>query len=91
MLLPILGVILNGVTTVTYGSVPDLVTPRRRTRAFSIFYTITLAFLAVAPPASGFVGDQIGITGAVMVVAALTVATTPLAFLIKFARNEATV
>ncbi len=91
VLLPILGVILNGVTTVTYGSVPDLVTPQRRTRAFSIFYTITLGFLAVAPPASGFVGDLIGIPGAVMTVAALTIATAPLAFLIKFARSEAAV
>jgi len=91
VLLPILGVILNGVTTVTYGSVPDLVTPQRRTRAFSIFYTITLAFLAVAPPASGFVGDLIGIPGAVMVVAALTVATVPLAYVIKFAPSEAAV
>jgi MFS transporter, FSR family, fosmidomycin resistance protein len=85
VLLPILGVILNGVTTVTYGSVPDLVPPEKRTRAFSIFYTVTLAFLAAAPPASGFVGDLIGIPGAVIVVAVLTAATLPFAFLIRFA------
>jgi len=91
VLLPVLGVILNGVTTVTYGSVPDLVTPQRRTRAFSVFYTVTLGALAAAPPASGFVGDLIGIPGAVMVVAALTVATVPLAFLIRFARTESAV
>ncbi len=91
VLLPVLGVILNGVTTVTYGSVPDLVTPQRRTRAFSVFYTVTLGALAAAPPASGFVGDLIGIPGAVMVVAALTIATVPLAFLIRFARSASTV
>ena len=91
VLLPVLGVILNGVTTVTYGSVPDLVTPQRRTRAFSVFYTITLGALAAAPPASGFVGDLIGIPGAVMVVAVLTVATVPLAFLIRFARSASEV
>jgi predicted MFS family arabinose efflux permease len=91
VLLPVLGVILNGVTTVTYGSVPDLVTPQRRTRAFSIFYTVTLGALAAAPPMSGFVGDLIGIPGAVMVVAALTVAAVPLAFLIRFARSESSV
>jgi FSR family fosmidomycin resistance protein-like MFS transporter len=88
VLLPVLGVILNGVTTVTYGSVPDLVTPQQRTRAFSVFYTVTLGALAAAPPASGFVGDLIGIPGAVMVVAALTVATAPLALVIRFARSE---
>ncbi len=88
LLLPFFGVIFNGVTTVTYGSVPELVTPQRRTRAFSIFYTVTLGFLAVAPPISGFIGDQIGISGAVMVVAALSVVTVPLAFLIRFAQTE---
>jgi FSR family fosmidomycin resistance protein-like MFS transporter len=88
VLLPFFGVIFNGVTTVTYGSVPDLVTPQRRTRAFSIFYTVTLGFLAAAPPASGYVGDLIGIPGAVMVVAALSVVTVPLAFLIKFASSD---
>jgi MFS family permease len=86
VLLPLLGVILNGVTTITYGSVPDLVTPQQRTRAFSIFYTVTLGALAVAPPASGFIGDLIGIPGAVTVVAVLTVATVPLAFLLRYAR-----
>lgn len=88
VLLPFFGVMLNGVTTVTYGSVPELVTPQRRTRAFSVFYTVTLGALAVAPPMSGFVGDLIGIPGAVMVVAALSIVTVPFAFLIKFAAAE---
>ncbi|MPZ58976.1 MAG: MFS transporter [Rhizobiales bacterium] len=82
VLLPFLGIMLNGVTTVTYGSVPDLVTPQQRTRAFSVFYTVTLGALAIAPPASGLVGDLIGIPGAVIVVSVLTVATIPLAFLL---------
>lgn len=88
VLLPFFGVVLNGVTTVTYGSVPELVTPQRRTRAFSVFYTVTLGALAVAPPMSGFVGDLIGIPGAVMVVAALSIVTVPFAFLIKFAAEN---
>jgi FSR family fosmidomycin resistance protein-like MFS transporter len=83
-MLPFLGMILNGVTTVTYGSVPDMVTPERRTRAFSIFYTVAIGALAAGPPASGFVGDLIGIPGAMIVVAVLTVATLPVAFLIRF-------
>ena len=39
MLLPVIGIALNGTSSVLYGSVPDLVAPERRTRAFSIFYT----------------------------------------------------
>ena len=83
VLLPFLGIMLNGVTTVTYGSVPDMVTPQQRTRAFSVFYTVTLGALAVAPPASGLVGDLIGIPGAALMVAGLTAATIPLAFLLR--------
>jgi FSR family fosmidomycin resistance protein-like MFS transporter len=89
VLLPLLGIVLNGVTTVTYGSVPDVSTPPQRTRAFSVFYTVTLGALAVAPPASGFVGDLIGIPGAVIVVAVLTILTIPLAFLLR--RTQTTV
>jgi MFS transporter, FSR family, fosmidomycin resistance protein len=89
VLLPFLGVMLNGVTTVTYGSVPDLVTPQQRTRAFSIFYTVTLGALAVSPPASGLVGDLLGIPNAVLVVAVFTLASFPLAFLLNLGRSQA--
>ena len=37
----------------------------------------------VAPPFAGFIGDFIGIPATVMIVSALTLATIPLAFLLK--------
>jgi len=80
VLLPFFGIALNGVTTVTYGSVPVVVTPEQRTHAFSVFYTGTLLALAIAPAASGLVSDLIGVSAALVVVAALTVAAIPLAF-----------
>ena len=82
-LLPLLGVALNGGTTVTYGSVPDLVTPEQRTRAFSIFYTGTIGAGAVAPAVSGALGDLLGIQNALIVVVALTVATIGLALMLR--------
>ena len=57
VLLPVIGVALNGTSSVLYGSVPDLVTPERRARAFSIFYTGTIGSGAVAPALYGVVGD----------------------------------
>src|SRR5580765_1619779 len=42
VLLPAVGVALNGTSSVLYGSVPDLVAPEKRTRAFGIFYTGTI-------------------------------------------------
>jgi MFS family permease len=83
VLLPFFGIALNGVTTVTYGSVPVLVTSEQRTHAFSVFYTGTLGAGAISPAASGLVGDLIGIPGALIVVAVLTLATIPLAFVLK--------
>lgn len=79
-LLPVLGIALNGVTTVIYGSVPAYVAPERRTHALSVFYTVTIGSAALAPPFSGLVGDLIGIPTAIVAVALLTLMTIPLAF-----------
>ncbi len=49
VLLPVIGVALNGTSSVLYGSVPLLVTPEERTRAFSVFYTGTIGSGAIAP------------------------------------------
>jgi MFS family permease len=79
-LLPVLGIALNGVTTVTYGSVPSYAPPERRTHALSVFYTVTIGSAALAPPFSGFMGDLLGIPAAIVAIALLTLATIPLAF-----------
>jgi MFS family permease len=79
-LLPLLGLALNGVTTVIYGSVPAHVAPERRTHALSVFYTVTIGSAALAPPFSGLVGDLVGIPAAIAAVAVLTAMTIPLAF-----------
>ena len=75
MLLPLIGVALNGTSSVLYGSVPLMVAPEKRTRAFSIFYTGTIGSGAVAPILYGLIGDALGVPLALMVVAALVLAT----------------
>lgn len=89
-ILPVLGVMLNGTSSVLYGSVPDLVTPQRRTRAFGQFYTGTIGAGAIAPILYGFVGDAIGLNGAVAMVAASAALTLPLAFALRqtFAQRQ---
>jgi MFS family permease len=83
VLLPVLGTALNGVTTIIYGSVPNYVKPERRTHALSVFYTLALGAAAIAPPLSGLVGDLIGISSAMIVVALATLVSIPLAFALK--------
>jgi len=81
--LPFVGLVLNGVTTVIYGSVPNYVTLERRAHALSVFYTITIGAAALSPPVAGLIGDIIGIPGTVVIVSALTLITIPLAFLLS--------
>jgi MFS family permease len=82
VLLPIIGVALNGTSSVLYGSVPDLVAPERRARAFSMFYTGTIGAGAVAPVIYGVVGDAVGVPTALIVVAAVVLLTLPLAIVL---------
>ncbi len=82
-LLPLIGVALNGTSSVLYGSVPLMVAPHKRTRAFGIFYTGTIGSGAVAPILYGLIGDAIGVPLALAVGAALVLATLPLVLLIR--------
>jgi FSR family fosmidomycin resistance protein-like MFS transporter len=83
VLLPLLGIALNGTSSVLYGSVPDLVAPARRIRAFGVFYTGTIGSGALAPALYGVIGDLVGITSAVLTLAAIVLLTIPLAALLR--------
>lgn len=83
LLLPAIGVALNGTSSVLYGSVPLLVSPEARTRAFSIFYTGAIGSGAVAPIFYGLIGDAIGVPYALVVIAAIVLVTLPLVLIIK--------
>jgi len=83
ILLPVIGVMLNGTSSVLYGSVPELVEPAKRARAFGIFYTGTIGAGAIAPALYGLVGDAVGVPTALMVVAGVCLLTIPLALVLR--------
>ena len=83
VLLPIVGIALNGTSSVVYGSVPDLVAPAKRQRAFSIFYTGTIGAGAVSPAIFGLLGDAVGVPIALMVAAACVLLTLPITFALR--------
>jgi MFS family permease len=85
MLLPIIGIALNGTSSVLYGSVPDLVTPERRARAFSVFYTGTIGAGALAPALYGLLGDTLGAPSALHAVAVIVLLTLPLSLPLRSA------
>jgi MFS transporter, FSR family, fosmidomycin resistance protein len=79
MLLPVLGVMLNGTSSVLYGTVPELPGFGRAEQAFAIFYTGTIGAGATAPILFGLLGDAIGPHGAMMATAITAATILPLA------------
>jgi MFS family permease len=82
-LLPVLGVALNGTSSVLYGTVPELVEPERRSRVYGLFYTIGIGAGALAPPLFGILSDAAGIPATLSVLAAVILLTLPLAHLLR--------
>ncbi|RXF72769.1 MFS transporter [Hansschlegelia zhihuaiae] len=59
-LLPVVGVALNGTSSVLYGAVPELSPAGRVENAFAVFYTAVIGAGALAPVLFGVVGDAGG-------------------------------
>jgi FSR family fosmidomycin resistance protein-like MFS transporter len=79
-LLPLLGIMLNGTSSVLYGTVPELAPAHRTERAFALFYTGTIGSGALAPIIFGILGDKLGANWATMATAMTALAVCPLAF-----------
>ncbi len=88
-LLPVIGVALNGTSSVLYGSVPDLVPAARHARAFGIFYTGTIGAGAISPALYGVLGDFAGVQTAMIVIACAVLLTLPLTIFLRPALAEA--
>jgi len=83
VMLPVLGLVLNGTSSVLYGAVPDLAGAGKREQAFAVFYTGTIGGGALAPVVFGGVGDALGVPLAVMVLAGMLCVTLPLAWVVQ--------
>ena len=82
-LLPLVGIALNGTSSVLYGTVPELVAAERRESAFGVFYTGTIGAGALSPVLYGFVGDAISLPAAMLLVAAVVLLTFPLVWRLR--------
>ena len=78
-ILPLIGVALNGTSSVLYGTVPELVPSRQRQRAFGIFYTVGIGSSSISPVLAGALSDAYGIPVLMAAVATLVLVTIPLA------------
>jgi MFS family permease len=83
ILLPLVGVMLNGTSSVLYGTIPEFVTVERRTHAFAVFYTGGSVAGASSPFLFGLLGDFIGLQPALAGVGALALLTVPLVWALR--------
>ena len=80
VLMPVVGIALNGTSSVLYGTVPELVEAHRRETAFGVFYTATIGAGALSPILYGVVGDAMGLLRTTLVIATVVLVTLPLAW-----------
>jgi len=83
VVLPLLGVALNGTSSVLYGSVADLVVPEKRSRAYGLFYTLGIGSGALSPTAYGVLSDWAGIPATLASIGILVLVTIPIATLLR--------
>lgn len=82
-ILPLMGVALNGTSSVLYGTVADLVSADRRSRAYGLYYTVTIMSSALAPSVYGVISDLAGVSTALIVVSILVLTTIPLCLVLR--------
>src|SRR6266702_3381589 len=82
MLLP-LGIALNGTSSVLYATVADLVTVDRRSRAYALYYTLSVGASSSAPTVYGLLGDAVGVGPTLTTVALVVLVTIPLCLALR--------
>jgi MFS transporter, FSR family, fosmidomycin resistance protein len=82
-ILPLMGVALNGTSSVLYGTVADLGTAERRSRAYGLYYTTTIAASALSPSLYGLVSDAAGVSTTLVIVAVMVLVTIPLCLALR--------
>ncbi|WP_233383277.1 MFS transporter [Methylobacterium sp. C25] len=78
VVLPVIGIFLNGTSSVLYGTVPELAPRGDVARAFALFYTAVIGSGGVAPIAYGALADHTGETFGVMAAALTALVIVPL-------------
>jgi MFS family permease len=82
ILLPLLGIVLNGTSSVLYGTVPEL-SDGDTGRAFAVFYTSVIGSGGIAPILYGTIADHSNQTIGVLASAATAALIVPLVLMLR--------
>ncbi len=83
VVLPLLGIVLNGTSSVLYGTVPDLAPKGGTGRAFALFYTGVIGSGGLAPIAYGAIADHAGRTVGILAAASTAAVIIPLVLALR--------
>jgi FSR family fosmidomycin resistance protein-like MFS transporter len=75
ILLPLIGIAVQGSTTVTYGALSDFIRRDRQSRGFAIIYTLSSLSAVVGPVTFGGLADLYGVELSLVILAVLTTVT----------------
>jgi MFS family permease len=76
--LPLVGVVLNGTSSVLYATVAEMISPNARSRGYGLYYAITLGSGAIAPTVYGLFTDSFGLPLTLIAIASVVLLTLPL-------------
>jgi MFS family permease len=76
--LPLVGIVLNGTSSVLYATVAEMISPASRSRGYGLYYAITLGSGALSPLAFGLLTDLMGLSFTIVMTALMLVITLPL-------------
>ncbi|HEV8672619.1 MAG TPA: MFS transporter [Methylomirabilota bacterium] len=82
VLVPV-GIALNGTSSVLYATVADLVRPARRSRAYGLYYTLSVGASALAPLVYGLLSDAAGVAVTLTLVAVVVLLAIPLCLVLR--------
>jgi MFS family permease len=83
LLLPLVGVVLNGTSSVLYATIGDFVRQDKLSRAFGLFYTLGSVCGIAAPLGYGLIGDLYGVETSIGIIGVAIFLTVPLAALMR--------
>ena len=83
LLLPAIGVVLQGTSSVLYATTGDLVDQDRLPRAFGLIYTLGSICGIAAPLGYGLTGDLFGVTSAIALMGIAIFITLPLCAMLR--------
>ena len=87
-LLPFAGVVLQGSSSITYGTVNDLVDEKRHSRGFGLVYTLTNIASIAGPIGFGLLSDAQGLDAAMIAMAVLVAVPALLTLPLRRALHE---